>query len=398
MANQDDGGARTNRKSATTIIAMFGGIRPMAAKVGVAVTTVQGWKERGVIPTARHEEILVAATRHDIALTRADMGGQDTTPAPDDGSAPDAAVSAGAADEKESPDATAPWSKQASSKPAPESATESFAKSSPASPPPQPPAQAKGRAGRWMRAAVVGLVLGVIGIGAGGYAWWQWWADPGARPWVRVAPGPGTAELAALEDRTKALAAALTAAQKRLAALESIDQGVVPENVERRIAALEAMDQNIVPDAIENRLAALEKGSDETGATDAIEKRIVALESAAQSGVPESVEQRIAALESADKSGVPDSVEQRLAALEQARGDGVSESTEKRLAAIEEKSAAPVLPEKLEERLAALEQNADKPMQEPVGARGAALLLAVGQLRTALAGANPFATEWKSVV
>lgn len=393
MADQEDGGARSQRKSATTIIAMFGGIRPMAAKVGVAVTTVQGWKERGVIPAARHEEILAAATRHGIALTRADMGGQGATPVPDDVPAPEAATSTGAAGEKEPPDATAPWSKQASSKPAPESAAESFAKSSPA----PPPAQAKGRAGRWMRAAVVGLLLGVIGVGAGGYAWWQWWADPGVRPWVRVAPGPGAAELAALEGRTKALVAELTAAQKRLAALESIDRGAVPENVERRIAVLEAADRDVVPDDVEKRLAILEKGSDATGATEAIDKRIAALESAAQSGVPESIDQRITALETADKSGVPDSVEKRLAAVEQARSEGVSESMEKRIAALEEKSGAPVLPEKLEKRLAALEQNTDKPMWESVGARGAALLLAVGQLRTALAGASPFATELRSV-
>ena len=34
--------------NAEKVVAAFGGIRPMAKKLGVAVTTVQGWKERGI--------------------------------------------------------------------------------------------------------------------------------------------------------------------------------------------------------------------------------------------------------------------------------------------------------------------------------------------------------------
>ena len=43
------------------IIAKFGGIRPMASKLGIAVSTVQGWRERGSIPHARHHQILSSA-------------------------------------------------------------------------------------------------------------------------------------------------------------------------------------------------------------------------------------------------------------------------------------------------------------------------------------------------
>lgn len=53
---------------ARTVIAAFGGIRPMAAKLGVPVTTVQGWKKRGVIPANRRDEIAAAAQTHDIAI------------------------------------------------------------------------------------------------------------------------------------------------------------------------------------------------------------------------------------------------------------------------------------------------------------------------------------------
>ncbi|MDB5368253.1 MAG: hypothetical protein JWM77_4180 [Rhodospirillales bacterium] len=50
------------------VIETFGGIRPMAAKLDVPVTTVQGWKKRGAIPRARHADILVAATKHGLTV------------------------------------------------------------------------------------------------------------------------------------------------------------------------------------------------------------------------------------------------------------------------------------------------------------------------------------------
>lgn len=58
---------------AERIIARFGGIRPMAAKLGIAVTTVQGWKERGTIPQPRHAQILAAAEAEGISLDPAEL-------------------------------------------------------------------------------------------------------------------------------------------------------------------------------------------------------------------------------------------------------------------------------------------------------------------------------------
>ena len=54
-------------------IRAFGGIRPMAAKLGVPATTVQGWKERGHIPPARIADVLAAAARHDVPLAAANL-------------------------------------------------------------------------------------------------------------------------------------------------------------------------------------------------------------------------------------------------------------------------------------------------------------------------------------
>lgn len=55
--------------NAGEIIERFGGIRPMAKKVDVAVTTVQGWKKRDIIPAVRKADVLKAAQEHDVDLS-----------------------------------------------------------------------------------------------------------------------------------------------------------------------------------------------------------------------------------------------------------------------------------------------------------------------------------------
>lgn len=54
--------------NAEKIIQSFGGIRPMATKLGVPVTTVQGWKKRNVIPANRLEVITTVAKENKIEL------------------------------------------------------------------------------------------------------------------------------------------------------------------------------------------------------------------------------------------------------------------------------------------------------------------------------------------
>ena len=55
-------------QNAADIIDRFGGIRPMAKKLSVAATTVQGWKKRGAIPGARREQLEKAAKLYDLDL------------------------------------------------------------------------------------------------------------------------------------------------------------------------------------------------------------------------------------------------------------------------------------------------------------------------------------------
>ncbi|QCO15362.1 hypothetical protein D3869_09075 [Azospirillum brasilense] len=72
------------------IIERFGGIRPMAHKLDIPVTTVQGWKKRGAIPLARHADLRASAAKHRIKLSEADL--EAATPS-EDRNAPDAAGS-----------------------------------------------------------------------------------------------------------------------------------------------------------------------------------------------------------------------------------------------------------------------------------------------------------------
>jgi len=69
---------------AERVIERFGGIRPMASKLSVPVTTVQGWKKRGAIPPTRLNDLREAAKRYSIRLTEEELvslaGGEDRGP------------------------------------------------------------------------------------------------------------------------------------------------------------------------------------------------------------------------------------------------------------------------------------------------------------------------------
>lgn len=56
-------------KNAAEIISRFGGIRPMSAKTGIPVTTIQGWKQRNAIPATRRFELVEAANKNGISLS-----------------------------------------------------------------------------------------------------------------------------------------------------------------------------------------------------------------------------------------------------------------------------------------------------------------------------------------
>lgn len=56
------------------IIEKFGGLTPLSRALGHKhVSTVQGWKDRGVIPARRQPEVLAAAERLGIAMSYRDF-------------------------------------------------------------------------------------------------------------------------------------------------------------------------------------------------------------------------------------------------------------------------------------------------------------------------------------
>lgn len=106
-----DGGDILQTGDATAVVDRFGGIRPMATKLGVPVTTVQGWKARGHIPENRFDAVRSAAAAHGVDLSSAvrpaaaaetlgaePASGQETVaePPPEIAAAPAPASSAGA--------------------------------------------------------------------------------------------------------------------------------------------------------------------------------------------------------------------------------------------------------------------------------------------------------------
>ena len=67
--NREDDMSTGPIENAREVIERFGGIRPMAKKIDVAVTTIQGWKKRNVIPAARRAVILEAAENFGVDLS-----------------------------------------------------------------------------------------------------------------------------------------------------------------------------------------------------------------------------------------------------------------------------------------------------------------------------------------
>lgn len=58
----------------STVFQKFGGIRPMAAKLGdVPPSTVKSWHRKGEIPAWRFDAILSAARAHGIELQADDL-------------------------------------------------------------------------------------------------------------------------------------------------------------------------------------------------------------------------------------------------------------------------------------------------------------------------------------
>ena len=341
--------ATVEEAPALRVIEAFGGIRPMAAKLGVAVSTVQGWKARGTIPASRHKDVRAAAGAHGVTLDAADPAGR----------APEEAEKAGDPEPAPSPDEATPA----------EAA----------------PRQAERRGG-WLPGFLAGALVLAAGVG-GGVLTRDLWAPPPAG-----GNGAATKYLAELESRLSALEGRPSGVEPR-----SLEGLASAEEVERLSDALADIDSRIA--GLDARVAAPPEG------LSGLEARMDTLEAREPAGPADlsEIEGRLDALEArepaapVDLSGLEARIEalgaraeagaETVAALADLRDDlsdlrGKLAATEARLAEADAELASLIAGERTARSAAA---------------RQAGAMLDLAQLRDWLRGTAPFAKELVAV-
>ncbi len=231
MSKTDDSKPLETSLSDADIIERFGGIRPMASRIGVAVTTVQGWKIRGHIPENRRQEVLRAARDQGVELN----GGAGKPPPPP-AARPAARPAAEPVSQAPAPASAKPPAgpeKPAAEKPRPEDLHKERAH-----PAPHGRAASGGTGLAWTALAVALLV----GLSVLARPFWEpalYPAGIGAQPpGDSAALGQALDRIAALEARgdqpDMAAQARLDAAAAAVGRLEETAAGI-----ERRLAAVE---------------------------------------------------------------------------------------------------------------------------------------------------------------
>ncbi|MDE1149379.1 MAG: mitofilin family membrane protein [Azospirillaceae bacterium] len=238
------------------IVERFGGIRPMAAKLGIPVTTVQGWKKRGTIPPNRRADLETAAARLGISLTAAELDAAMGAPEPVAPAAPAIALPSPGTSlaTQPTPFLSAPGSfvpkpdAKPEPKPDPAPRIETFrteTKADPfkpdpakpegarpafrgdAAPPPRPPQAPPTVVKRGGAVSALALLVALAALGAGGYSLWRGGAlDPalirlGLAPvgGVSAEPAPA-ADYVGTQTALAEVGRRLSAAAQRQQALE----------------------------------------------------------------------------------------------------------------------------------------------------------------------------------
>ncbi len=357
---------------AERIIARFGGIRPMAAKLGIAVTTVQGWKERGTIPPARHAQILAAAEAEGLALSADELNaGAQSTPT---------ARAEEAAPEIIEPDFVEP----------PEPAEEIAAE-----PPPDFEVRTK-PARSPARAALLGGLAGVLVAAGAGYAGWtmRGQTPPGVPPELGQ-------RLTAIAKRAADAEARAGAAEKKVAALSGLGKRLAAAEAQARAAETKAR-------AAEEKIALLAKqqsrleaagGGDAAQAIAALKSELAGLAARLEATAPGDKLQALGAGLAALKTQV-DELAALQASVERETGklSSALAGLDKRLAAIDGQVAA--LGKRIAAPARALGRRLSKLEKRQVsasGGRGAALIASIGQLREAVRIGRAFSPELETV-
>lgn len=328
--------------AAQRIISLFGGIRPMAAKLGIAVSTVQGWRERGSIPANRHGQIQAAAKESGMDIDPAELAASEHHP---EASSPatqapaiQAAVIQSAATQAAAPKAQPkPPPAKPEDKPADKKAEKSMGSTGSV----KPPRASRGVGGAWLRGFLLGVLALGLGLGAAVIARDIW------MPFIDRELG--------VVDGGAVDGGALQAMQRRIDELESnaaepVAQGAKGVDIEPLAARLAVLESRL------EELAAAPPASGDGDGENAA--RLAVLETRIETLA--SVEQRLGELP--DLAGRIDETAGRIDGLDARIGKLAS----------------------LEESVSAL-----------AGSRAgeAALALAVLQLRDALRGSGPFVAE-----
>ncbi len=359
--------------SDSEVVERFGGIRPMASKLGVAVTTVQGWKERGHIPEGRFPQIVEAAAKHGIDLGLEKAPAREPVkakpektqdPKPEKTPDPKPVEETRAVEKMPDPVAAEPERPTPEPETRPEPLPAEEAAPTPAEPASPPPP----RGGvSWFTLIAVVILLGVAILTV---PLWQ----PALYPGIGIGAGPAPADTGKLNE----IAADLEKLADSMATLQrTLDAG--DRKLSGRIDALEAGGGETGA-AFAEQLASIEKGlSDLTGALDVLESGLSGIES------------RIANLETA-KGELPENVQADLDANSTAL-DALEGNVGELTRAIEDQgrtirdSVASVgeTVAGLETRVAALES---RPVQ--TGEKIAAMVLALGQVENAMNSGRPY--------
>ena len=262
--------------AAENIIALFGGIRPMAHKLSIPVTTVQGWKKRGVIPEARHTDIMIAAEAHGIVIEPAELraaAGSDEGDRLDGPSLADGTATAVEAEEVTAADVDQTAgdreaTRQARDDGAPVAADASEDRSAAVAP---VPVERRG-GGVWL-AALIAIVAAAAAITV------PWWGP-------RYVPDLWqTADTAGLSDRIAAVEGQVGTAPTQAVPAQAVPAQAALDDV---VARLEAIDERLA--ALEAAPAGADAGTaGAEGLADAmagLEARLDALEAAGGSADP----------------------------------------------------------------------------------------------------------------
>ena len=399
------------------IIERFGGIRPMASKLDIPVTTVQGWKKRGAIPAARHPDLRAAAVKHKIQLDDADLiaatpaDEQPSEPVPPAEAAivatpegvpaegapneskpedtPAGALPAGgtpvSADGIAAPDERKNEGKEETRRPNPETAKPTTTGASAARV--YEPAPRRSGAGF---ATAVSLLALLVGAAALSEPWWgprvPGWPSSqtaGTAPAPVAQPSQADADMSAQIQRLTERFNEFEQRAETTPAPAPDAPGAPSADVQSLTERLNALEERIASAGTSEGAAPPAPGADGGEDTAALQSALAQL-----TGRLDGLEQR--ATQQAEEQQRVAELSQKLTGLEQRLSEVGNDAQAAQ--ALQQEVAS------LKEQLASVNQTVDSVNQtvesrNNAAAQAQALVLAAGQLRTALASGQPFQQE-----